>query len=93
MLGKYFLLVQVSQVLFKEFGSFYTGMRLLCSFIFWCLNGFLIGFEFAKRRFSERFGQTNLPVWALLLSGSCGGVRDGFLSIMPPVGSLNNVAL
>jgi len=37
--------------------------------------GFYTGFEFAKRRFNERYsGSGGLPVWALLLSGSCGGI-------------------
>ena len=39
------------------------------------LDGSLsVGFEFAKRSFRERY-QDGLPVWALLASGSCGGVR------------------
>ncbi|KAG8820374.1 hypothetical protein FRC19_008936 [Serendipita sp. 401] len=36
-------------------------------------GAFYTGFEFAKRNFQERFGK-ELPVWALLSSGSFGGV-------------------
>ncbi|KAL5531850.1 hypothetical protein ACEPAF_5413 [Sanghuangporus sanghuang] len=36
--------------------------------------GFYTGFEFAKRRFRERYPGSSLPVWALLASGSCGGI-------------------
>lgn len=32
------------------------------------------GFEFTKRKFKQTYGE-NLPVWALLASGSMGGVR------------------
>jgi len=35
--------------------------------------GFYTGFEFAKRRFRQRY-RTELPLWALLASGSCGGI-------------------
>ena len=31
-------------------------------------------FEFSKRKFSKKYGP-DLPVWALLASGSTGGVR------------------
>jgi hypothetical protein len=34
-------------------------------------------FEFSKRRFVSRYGP-DLPVWALLASGSTGGVRPTF---------------
>ncbi|THG99475.1 hypothetical protein EW145_g7259 [Phellinidium pouzarii] len=37
--------------------------------------GFYTGFEYAKRQFRERYpGPEGLPVWALLTSGSCGGI-------------------
>jgi len=36
--------------------------------------GFYAAFETAKRRFQKSLGTTNLPVWALVASGSCGGV-------------------
>ncbi|KAH8110504.1 mitochondrial carrier [Phellopilus nigrolimitatus] len=37
--------------------------------------GFYTGFEFVKRRFRRRYsGPEGLPVWALLASGSCGGI-------------------
>lgn len=32
------------------------------------------GFEFSKRKFGEKYGK-QIPVWALLASGSMGGVR------------------
>ncbi|KDQ56318.1 hypothetical protein JAAARDRAFT_208025 [Jaapia argillacea MUCL 33604] len=35
--------------------------------------GFYTAFEFSKRKFSKKYGP-QLPVWALLASGSCGGV-------------------
>ncbi|KAG8699766.1 hypothetical protein FRC09_006393 [Ceratobasidium sp. 395] len=35
--------------------------------------GFYTGYEFAKRNFQARHGK-DLPVWALLISGSCGGI-------------------
>ncbi|KLO05860.1 mitochondrial carrier [Schizopora paradoxa] len=35
--------------------------------------GFYTGFEFTKRRFRQRY-RTELPLWALLASGSCGGI-------------------
>jgi hypothetical protein len=35
-------------------------------------------FEFSKRKFSQTYG-TDLPVWALLASGSTGGVRQYLL--------------
>ncbi|KAJ8697255.1 hypothetical protein PTI98_007052 [Pleurotus ostreatus] len=36
--------------------------------------GFYTAFEFSKRKFSKTYG-SDLPVWALLASGSTGGVR------------------
>jgi len=42
---------------------------------------FAQAFEFSKRKFKEKYG-SELPVWALLASGSTGGVctnRDDFL--------------
>lgn len=36
--------------------------------------GFYTGFEFAKRNFRARYPDQHLPVWALLASGSCGGI-------------------
>ncbi|KAG9120653.1 hypothetical protein FRC07_003783 [Ceratobasidium sp. 392] len=35
--------------------------------------GFYTGYEFAKRKFQAQYGK-DLPVWALLTSGSCGGI-------------------
>ncbi|KAG8895273.1 hypothetical protein FRB99_000667 [Tulasnella sp. 403] len=35
--------------------------------------GFYTGFEYAKRRFQSKYGKT-IPVWALIASGSCGGI-------------------
>ncbi|KAH8087867.1 mitochondrial carrier [Cristinia sonorae] len=35
--------------------------------------GFYTAFEFSKRKFSRKYG-SNLPVWALLASGSTGGI-------------------
>jgi len=35
--------------------------------------GFYSGYEFAKRRFAKSYGP-ELPFWALLASGSCGGI-------------------
>ncbi|KAI0357627.1 mitochondrial carrier [Trametes cingulata] len=35
--------------------------------------GFYTAFEFSKRKFSDKYG-TQLPVWALLASGSTGGI-------------------
>ncbi|KAH6910153.1 mitochondrial carrier [Coprinopsis sp. MPI-PUGE-AT-0042] len=35
--------------------------------------GFYTGFEFTKRKFKQTYGE-NLPVWALLASGSMGGI-------------------
>lgn len=35
----------------------------------------LPAFEFSKRKFAEQYG-SQLPVWALLASGSTGGVGD-----------------
>lgn len=35
-------------------------------------------FEFSKRKFVSKYGP-DLPVWALLASGSTGGVRLAFL--------------
>ncbi|EPS93893.1 hypothetical protein FOMPIDRAFT_1026390 [Fomitopsis schrenkii] len=35
--------------------------------------GFYTAFEFSKRKFAERYG-SQLPVWALLASGSTGGI-------------------
>ncbi|KAM5539366.1 hypothetical protein V8D89_006818 [Ganoderma adspersum] len=35
--------------------------------------GFYAGFEFSKRKFGERYGK-QIPVWALLASGSMGGI-------------------
>ncbi|KAG8699353.1 hypothetical protein FRC08_005365 [Ceratobasidium sp. 394] len=35
--------------------------------------GFYTGYEFVKRRFQAKYG-ANIPVWALLTSGSCGGI-------------------
>ncbi|CEL52721.1 Mitochondrial substrate carrier family protein G OS=Dictyostelium discoideum GN=mcfG PE=2 SV=1 [Rhizoctonia solani AG-1 IB] len=35
--------------------------------------GFYTGYEFAKRQFRSRYGN-QVPVWALLASGSCGGI-------------------
>ncbi|CDO69857.1 hypothetical protein BN946_scf184884.g16 [Trametes cinnabarina] len=37
--------------------------------------GFYTAFEFSKRKFAERYG-SQIPVWALLASGSTGGVRS-----------------
>jgi hypothetical protein len=37
-------------------------------------------FEYSKRKFVSKYGP-DLPVWALLVSGSTGGVRLAFLSI------------
>ncbi|KAG8833241.1 hypothetical protein FRC17_011072 [Serendipita sp. 399] len=41
-------------------------------------GAFYTGFEFAKRNFQQRYGK-ELPVWALLSSGSFGGVSPPFL--------------
>lgn len=35
--------------------------------------GFYTGYEFAKRKFRANYGP-DIPVWALLASGSCGGI-------------------
>lgn len=35
--------------------------------------GFYTGYEFAKRQFRAKYGE-QIPVWALLASGSCGGI-------------------
>ncbi|KAF8608305.1 mitochondrial carrier [Ceratobasidium sp. AG-I] len=35
--------------------------------------GFYTGYEFARRKFKANYGP-NIPVWALLSSGSCGGI-------------------
>ena len=35
----------------------------------------LLAYEFSKRRFAKKYGK-DLPVWALLASGSTGGVSD-----------------
>lgn len=35
----------------------------------------MLAFEFTKRKFSKTYGK-ELPVWALLASGSTGGVRS-----------------
>ncbi|QRW12698.1 mitochondrial carrier protein [Ceratobasidium sp. AG-Ba] len=35
--------------------------------------GFYTGYEFTKRKFQAKYG-ANVPVWALLASGSCGGI-------------------
>ena len=40
----------------------------------------LPAFEFSKRKFAERYGN-QLPVWALLASGSTGGVCDPIPSL------------
>jgi len=39
-----------------------------------------LAYEFAKRKFSEKYGK-DIPIWALLASGSTGGVR--FLLFRP----------
>ncbi|KAF7310099.1 hypothetical protein MIND_00383200 [Mycena indigotica] len=36
--------------------------------------GFYTAYEFSKRKFAARYGTQNLPVWALLASGSTGGI-------------------
>lgn len=36
--------------------------------------GFYTAYEFSKRQFRKRYGKDDLPVWALLASGSTGGV-------------------
>lgn len=38
-------------------------------------------FEFSKRKFSQTYGP-DLPVWALLASGSTGGVRLYLLMLL-----------
>ncbi|KAF4598913.1 hypothetical protein EYR38_007326 [Pleurotus pulmonarius] len=51
--------------------------------------GFYTAFEFSKRKFSKTYG-SELPVWALLASGSTGGVRIPFyfsLRSTPPTGT------
>jgi hypothetical protein len=40
-------------------------------------------FEFSKRKFVSKYGP-DLPVWALLVSGSTGGVRLALLFIYHP---------
>jgi len=35
--------------------------------------GFYAGYEYSRRKFKTMYG-TNLPVWTLLASGSCGGI-------------------
>lgn len=40
--------------------------------------GFYGAFEFSKRRFRTILGSNELPVWALLASGSCGGIAYWF---------------
>ncbi|KAF7314068.1 hypothetical protein HMN09_00565800 [Mycena chlorophos] len=36
--------------------------------------GFYTAYEFSKRRFAARYGNQQIPVWALLASGSTGGI-------------------
>ncbi|PAV23115.1 mitochondrial carrier [Pyrrhoderma noxium] len=36
--------------------------------------GFYTGFEYAKRSFKSNYPNQELPIWALLASGSCGGI-------------------
>ncbi|EPQ55242.1 mitochondrial carrier [Gloeophyllum trabeum ATCC 11539] len=36
--------------------------------------GFYSAFEFSKRKFAQRYGQQQLPIWALLTSGATGGI-------------------
>ena len=59
-----------------------SGIR--CVSLFWIVlvmssisfhYRFYTGFEAAKRNFKKRLGN-DLPVWALLSSGSCGGVSS-----------------
>ena len=51
------------------------GIRLVETF-----NLNLLAYEFAKRKFSEKYGK-DIPIWALLASGSTGGVC--FLLLRP----------
>ena len=37
------------------------------------LSRFYTGFEFSKRKFQSKYGQ-QVPIWALMASGSSGGV-------------------
>lgn len=69
-------LSRVALDLYKTSGFRYGVMRG-----FWvtvareipAMAGFYAGFEFAKRRFQDKFGP-HLPGWALLASGSFGGI-------------------
>ncbi|KAK7057998.1 mitochondrial carrier domain-containing protein [Favolaschia claudopus] len=36
--------------------------------------GFYSAYEFSKRKFAAKYGEQNIPVWALLASGSTGGL-------------------
>ncbi len=38
---------------------------------------FYSGYEYTRRRFQAKY--KNVPVWALLASGSCGGVRGDLI--------------
>ncbi|KAF8319853.1 mitochondrial carrier domain-containing protein [Cantharellus anzutake] len=66
--------------------------------------GFYSGYEYTKRQFKFRYGE-NLPIWALLASGSCGGISYWLacypldvvksrvqLAPKPPTGGLTYIA-
>jgi hypothetical protein len=61
-------------------GSFYAGDGTSdLAYVDDWLISYVIGFEYAKRGFQKRYGP-EIPVWALLTSGSCGGVSGYYAS-------------